>query len=394
MSCYVASNNNRFYAALEAAYGSVPAITGANRIPAVKLAAAQAPEQTGRRDKTGSRTFVGVPNTVRKRTAFRLDTFLTEWPVQASGPAHAALFQAAMGGAPMVFGGGTVASSSGTTGITFSAPHGLNVGQGITLGGEIRFVAAVQDATTVFVNAPFANGVTAGATIGRTVTFPLGTALAGVSVFDYWDPSTAVQRIVSGGAVDVMRVRVNGDYQEFSFAGPARDLLDSASFAAGQGGLTEFPAEPVDAGFDYTVVPGHLGQVWMGPAQTQVLTLTAAELTLRNGVELRTREFGSDYARCITAGERSVNLRFSLFEDADAAQGPDGSAALYQAARQRSPIGVMLQLGEQAGQLFGAYMPAVVPEVPEFDDRETRLQWMFESRAQGVNNDELFIAFG
>ncbi len=68
---------------------------------------------------------------------------------------------------------------------------------------------------------------------------------------------------------------------------------------------------------------------------------------------------------------------------------------LYQAARQRSPIPVMLQLGEQTNQLFGAYMPAMVPEVPEFDDSETRLQWKFRNdRAQGTVDDELYIAFG
>ena len=85
-----------------------------------------------------------------------------------------------------------------------------------------------------------------------------------------------------------------------------------------------------------------------------------------------------------------MKVNFSIFESADA-----DTAALYQAARQRSPIGVMLQLGQQAGQLFGAYLPALVPEVPEFDDQETRLQWRFQgSRGQGAVNDELYVAFG
>ena len=85
-----------------------------------------------------------------------------------------------------------------------------------------------------------------------------------------------------------------------------------------------------------------------------------------------------------------MRLNFKIFEHDDAQ-----TKALYQAARQRSPIGVMLQLGEQAGQLFGAYMPAMVPEVPEFDDSETRLQWAFQNdRAQGTVDDELYIAFG
>jgi hypothetical protein len=40
-------------------------------------------------------------------------------------------------------------------------------------------------------------------------------------------------------------------------------------------------------------------------------------------------------------------------------------------------------------------MKSVVPEVPEFDDAETRLQWKFtENRAQGTADDELVVAFG
>jgi hypothetical protein len=213
--------------------------------------------------------------------------------------------------------------------------------------------------------------------------------LGSVSIFDYWDPAGAVQRILNGAAIDSVKVKVNGDFQEFVFAGPSQDLLDSASFTSGQGGLTQFPTEPVNTGFDYTIVPGHLGQVWMGATPAQFLTLTAAELDLNNNVQLRVKEFGSDFARCIAAGERQVKLNFSVFEHVDAE-----TLGLYQAARQRSPIGVMLQLGQQSGQLFGAYLPAMVPEVPEFDDQETRLQWKFQnSRAQGAVNDELYIAF-
>jgi hypothetical protein len=185
-------------------------------------------------------------------------------------------------------------------------------------------------------------------------------------------------------------VKVNGDFQEFEFGGPARDLLDSASFTSGDGGLTAYPAEPSTAGFDYTIVPGHLGQVWMGSTPERFFTLTAAELSLANNIALRLHEFGNDFPRCITAGERDVRLNFTLFEAVDSQ-----TAGLYQAARQRSPIGVMLQLGEQAEQLFGAYMPAMIPEVPEFEDSETRLQWKFQnSRAEGTVNDELYIAFG
>ncbi|MDP9114598.1 MAG: hypothetical protein M3O20_13095 [Acidobacteriota bacterium] len=389
MSCYVSSNNNRFYVALETAYGVVPGVTGQQRIPGVKLAARQALEETSRRDKSGSRTFVGLPNRIRKRTAFQLNTFMTDWMSGAAAPSHGPLFQAALGGTPLAFAGGTVATTSATTQIAFSAAHGLSVGQAVAHAGEIRFVAGIQNSTTVFLVAPFSGGVAAGTVLGPTLTYPLGSDLGSVSIFDYWDPSDAVQRILNGAAVDSLKVKVNGDFQEFVFAGPAQDLLDSASFTSGQGGLTQFPGEPASADFDYSIVPGHLGQVWMGATPAQFFTLTGAELGLSNKVQLRVKEFGSDFARCIAAGERQVNLNFTVFEMVDAQ-----TAELYQAARQRSPVSVMLQLGEQAGQLFGAYMPAMVPEVPQFDDAETRLQWKFQnSRAQGAVNDELYIAF-
>ena len=87
MSCYISSNNERVYVALESAYGIVPAITSANRIPLLKLTAKQVPEQTTRKDKTGSRTFVGLPNTIRKTTSFEVDTLMTEWTDQTVAPA-------------------------------------------------------------------------------------------------------------------------------------------------------------------------------------------------------------------------------------------------------------------------------------------------------------------
>jgi hypothetical protein len=378
------------YVALETQYGQAADIAGENRVPLVKLGAKQVSEQTGRRDKTGSRSFAGLPNRIRKNTTFRLNTFMTEWVNQSAQPSHGPLFQAALGGTPALFGGGTVASVTSTTQIAFNAPHGLTPGHAITFGGEIRFVATVQDATTVFINAPFTNGPVAGSAIGPTATYALATDVGSTTIYDFWDPNTVVQRILNGAAMDVMKVKVNGDFHEFEFSGPSQDLVDSASFENGHAGLTAYPTEPPSPDFNYTIVPGHLGQIWMGALPQQFFTLTSAELTLDNKISLRVREFGSDLARCIAGGQRSVRLAFSIFEQDDAQ-----TKELYQAARQRSPVGVMVQLGADPGQLFGAFMPAMIPEVPEFDDKETRLEWAFQnSRAQGTVDDELYIAFG
>jgi hypothetical protein len=371
-------------------YGTIAAVTAENRIPLVRLAARQTPVTSKRRDKTGSRTFAGLPNRLRKDTTFRLNTLMTSWTNSPAEPGHGPLFRAALGGAPLFFGGGGVSSMASQTQVSFTAAHGLAVGQGVTCGGEMRFVTGVMNDTTIAINAPFSVPPADGAVCGPTVTYPLATDLMSASIHDYWDPAEAVQRIVHGAAMDTMKVKINGDFHEFEFSGSAKDIVDSTTFEAGQGALNEFPTEPSSIGFDYSVVPGHLGQVWMGSAPSRMLSLTSAELTVENNIDLRAREFGSDSASCITAGQRVVRLNFSIFEQDD-----EESRELYQASRQRSPIEVMFQLGEQQGQLFGVYMPAMVPEMPQFSDSDNRLEWAFDnSQAQGTIDDELYVAFG
>ncbi|MBI4876802.1 MAG: hypothetical protein HY822_19370 [Acidobacteria bacterium] len=390
MACYISSNDNRFYVAAETRYGSVAAASGDNRFPAVKLAVRQQVERAARRDKAGGRTYVGVPSGVRRSTAFELATYMTSWTNAPAEPAYGPLFQAALGGAAAMFAGGTVASASDSRTIRLSGAHHLAPGQAITSGGEIRFVAAIVDAETVQVNAPFSVAPAVGSPIGATATYSLETGLKSVSLYDCWSPAGAVQRILTGAAVDRARIKVNGDYHEFEFSGVAADLIDNSSFTEGQGDLTEFPAEPEVLALDYAIVPGHLGQAWLGAEPSQVQTLTSAELTIDNGLDLRQREFGSMVPRCLAAGKRTVMLNFSLFSNE-----AESTIALYQAARQRSPISVLLQLGQQEGQLFGIYAKSVVPEAPEFDDGEAKLEWHFANcRAQGTFNDELYVAFG
>ena len=389
MSSYISSNANRFYAALESSYGKVDAITAANRIPAVKLAIRQQADVGTRRDKTGSRTFPGMPQGVRRRTDYELQTYLTSWDKSTAGPGYGALFEAALGGAPQRFGGGTVAGCTADGHLTFAAPHGLSVGQGIASGNEIRFVAAIVDPQTVQLNAPFVTLSAAGAPLGIALTYTPATELKSVGIFDYWSPATAVQRVLYGAGVDQMDILINGDYHEFHFSGVARDVLDSASFEAGAASLVNFPAEPDVAAFDYSVVPGHMGQAWLGTSPSRFCTITGATIALKNGMETRSREFGGCLPRALFPGDRTVTAAFDLYSKDD-----DATKELYQAARQGSPISVMFQLGQVAGQLMGVYLKSVVPEVPEFDDSDNRLQWRFRaSRAQGTLDDEIAVAF-
>jgi hypothetical protein len=389
MSCYISSNANRLYTAMESTYGQVAAITEANRFPAVKFTAKQQIDVADRRDKTGSRTFAGVPAGSRRRTTFELKTYMASWS-QAGVPGYGPLFQGALGGLPLSFSGGTVAAGSTQSVLAFIAPHGLAAGQAVAYGGEIRFVDFVVDATQVQVNAPFSTTPAAGAPVSPTVTYLPATDVESFSIFDYWNPATVVQRILCGGAVDKMRVNVNADYHEFEFSGGAQDLVDNVSFAGGDGQLTAFPAEPAPGAFDYTIVPGHLGQVWMGTGPDRFYTITSAQVLLDNDLDLRAHEFGSATPKCIAPGRRSVFAAFDLYEQDDVA-----TKSLYQAARQQSPVPVMFQLGQQPGRLFGVYLKSVVPEVPEFDDSDRRLAWKFrQSRAQGTIDDEIVVAFG
>jgi hypothetical protein len=388
---YISSNANRFYTALESSYGQVGSITALNRIPALKLTVQQQLDAKDRKDKTGSRTFAGLPTGGRKRTNFELRTYLTSWDKTTAGPAYGPLVQAALGGTPQHFAGGTVASSTSAGRLGFSAPHGLSAGQAISSSGEIRFVAAIVDANNVQLNAPFTIVPATGATLGAAITYVPATVLPSASIFDFWDPSTAVQRLLSGAAVDQMAIEINGDYHEVHFSGLAQDVVDSSSFSSGSAGqLQSFPAEPMVGGYDFSVVPGNLGQAWLGTSPNQFLTITSASVLLKNSVDTRSREFGSSLPRAIAAGQRQVTASFDLYGMDDSA-----TTSLYQAARQRSPISVMFQLGEADGQVMGVYLKSVIPEVPQFDDSENRLQWRFSSsRAQGTVDDEMVVAFG
>lgn len=388
MSSYILSNDNRFYAALETAYGQAASVTSANRYPAVQLTAKQVLQQGQRRDKTGSRTFLGTPSTATRNTAFQTQTYLTSWS-GTGAPSYGPLFQAAMGGTPTLSTQLSVSQVSSQTSLQTATPHNLSVGSGVSWNNEIRFITGTPDASTLTLNAAFTNTIIVGSTLLPAITYSLATNLPSLTLYDYWDPSTAVQRIITGAGVDTFELTLNGDFHEFTFRGPASDVIDSTSFMAGTAGLFAFPAEPALASFDYSVVPGHLGEFWMGGPTNQFFTLTGAQMQLSNSLDTRHREYGATLPLALSPGMRHVVSQITLLAQTDAQ-----TAALYQAARSRTPVPAMLQLGQQQGQLMGIYLPNVQPEIPIYNDSEYRLQWSFQNNlAQGQADDELYIAF-
>ncbi len=388
MSTYISSNANRFYAAIETSYGEAAPITSANRYSATGLRAHQSLQLNKRFDKTGTRTFLGNSPNSRRQTVFETQLYLTSWNGTGS-PSYGPLFEAALGGSPVLNSGLTIVSAQGLTQFQTSAAHGLSAGAGVAYSNEIRFVASVIDAETFSINAPFSNLPGQGSSLSPCVSYALATELPSLTLYDYWDPITAVSRIVTGGAVDVVNISINGDFHAFAFSGPAADLLDSSSFAPGVAGLTSYPPEPGLEAFNYSIVPGHLGEVWLGGPASQFFTLTEASVEVRNNIGMRNPQYGSSYPRGICAGEREVLFDFKVLAQDDAQ-----TVALYAAAKQRSPMPAMVQLGQQQGQMMGIFMQQVVPEIPVYDDSQPRLQWQFNNNlAQGISNDEIFIAF-
>lgn len=388
MSSYISSNANRFYAAIEPAYAQAAAITPDNRFPGIRLQAQQIAEQTSRLPKTGTRTFLGASRDARRRTAFQMRTYLTSWS-GAGQPCYGPLFQGTMGASPQLSIGLVISSVTNTTQLQTTTPHGLSPGLAVSYNGEIRFVANTIDNSTFVINAPFSQVPPVNSCLCPTLTYSLSTSLPSVTLYDYWETNSIASRVIIGAAIDSLQVHINGDRHDFAFSGTAADILDAGSFQPGIAGLQSYPPEPAIGVFDYAVVPGHLGQVWLGQGPTQFFTLTEAMIQIKNNLELRRYEFGSSYPRAVIPGERQVKSMFSLLVEENAQ-----TAALYNAAKQRTSIPAMLQLGQQQGQIMGIYMPNIIPEMPDYMDSDVRLRWSFNNNiAQGTANDEIYIAF-
>ncbi|MBI3209242.1 MAG: hypothetical protein HYZ37_10135 [Candidatus Solibacter usitatus] len=384
MGQYISTLENRHYTAVESTYGTTPVITGANRFLAAGVQIRQEHAQPARRDKSGSRSVNAIGGALRRSTKFAVKSYLTARSSGSVAPAQGVLLECAMGGEPRVFAGGNIDSMISPTRMRLTAAHGLSVGQGVAFGGEIRFVTGVVDTITIDISSEFSIVPSNGSVAGGTVSYGLGRRLKSMSLFDYWSPDSALQRIARGAVVDRMKVELNGDLHEMEFRGEASDVTNSASQVSG------FPVEPALSAFNERLVAGHLGQAWLGSGLERFFTISGASILLENGVDMRNREFGSAIPLGYAAGKRAVTMRLALYGKDDAA-----TTALYGAAADRQSVPVMMQLGDRPGEMMGIHMPHVIPSIPEFDDKETRLQWQFDGcLAHGGLEDEMYISFG
>ncbi len=389
MANYVLSKNNRYYVALESSYGVVPTVSATNRVPGVRLAVTTEKVTVPRPDKTGTRTFLGIPGMPRRITGYEFETSLMAG-TGALPPAVGQMVQAALGASTGSSTQQTVTVNGGGAELDFPAPHNLAVGNAVTVGGEIRIVASVPSPTSVELSAPLTSVVSGSAQVLPAAAYSPANVLPSVSLFDYWDPSSTVQRIVRGAGVDEMEMVVDGTEHRLVFRGPAAANVDSSSFQASDGGLSVFPTEPAVRAETWAPVPGNLGQAWLGSPPSQVLTLTRALVRVKNNLVTRSFEFGATQPLALSPGDRDVEVQFEVYSTDQSV-----FTQMYQAAQTETPIPLTIQLGDQAGAMAAVYIKTFVPQVPQFNDAETRLLWNFSSsRAQGAGNDEIFFAFG
>lgn len=387
MGNYILSDANRFYAAREIAYGIPASVSSSDRLAAFQCEFFQAVEIYKRRDKTGSRTFLGSSTPGIRHSRFDVKCHLVSWD-SSSEPGCGPLVQAAMGADPELFKGLVVANVTGAK-IQIGAATDLRVGSAISNGTEIRFVVGVEDSSTFTLNAPFAAQPGVGSTLAPVIQYGLAKQLTSVSIYDFWAPTGSVNRLVTGAVVEKFVVTVKGGTHELGFSGPAADVLDSCSQTFGESGLSEFPAEPAISTFDYAIVDGSLGQVWLGAPMNQVFALTEANIEVNNNLQVRDQEFGSSLPKAIVPGPREIVCTFRLFAQSDAA-----SQSLYAAAKRKTPISALLQLGQEKGQMMAVYLPNVISQVPIFSDSEPYLLWEFKNNfGEGLSNDEAYIAF-
>ena len=198
MASYISSNANRFYTALESAYGE--AGSGRGRQPHSGVEAGDpAAERTGRTEGQDRQPDV-CRDAGRWTAAHHLR--IADVPDELVEDRPAGLRPAVPGGArrraAVIRGrhGGCTAPPTGSS--DSRLPHGLAAGQAVSSGGEIRFVAALVSDSAVRLNAPFTVTPAAGAAIGSAITYVPATELPSVSLFDYWSPATAVQRMLAG----------------------------------------------------------------------------------------------------------------------------------------------------------------------------------------------------
>ncbi len=382
---YIQSASNRIFVRRESDSNDLLEMTTAELAPALQFEYRSEREQLLREDKNGLRSRMAVTGPVRETHQFFMKYYGTGWSGEGRN-AVSALTESALWNSAVETTAVEVIAAAGNQ-VSLASGSNLGIGSALGYGGEIRFIEAVLSQSDYQLNAPFSIGIGPGAILETCLTWQPGDVPQRLAILDEWAPSNAVKRLFKGAVVDRLKIGVNNEFLEMEAYGYAQKMFDNIASNYPEGQL--FPTAPVAHSTNWSQpIPGHLGQVLIGQQDGRLCALTAAEIEIDNNVEARSNEFGCYETKNFVPGKRKVTVSISVYQRTD-----EMSRYIYDKASRNEPVSVMIQMGNQPGSLFAAYLPSVLFPTPEFDDSKARLVWRFSSgMAIGGVNDEIFLA--
>jgi hypothetical protein len=382
---YIQSASNRIFVRRESDSNDLLEMTTADLAPALQFEYRSDREQLLREDKNGLRSRMAVTGPVREIHQFFMKYYGTGWSGEGRN-AVIALTESALWNPAVETTAVEVIAAAGNQ-VSLAGGANLNIGTALGYGGEIRFIQAILAQGDYQLNAPFSIGIGPGAILDKCLTLQPGDVPQRLAILDDWAPSTAVKRLLKGAVVDRLTIGINNEFLEMEAYGYAQKMFDNGAGDYPEGQL--FPTAPVGQGATWSQpIPGHLGQVLIGQQNGRLCTLTAAKIEIDNKIEARSNEFGCYEIKSFVPGKRKVTVSISVYQRTD-----EMSRYIFDKASRNEPISVMIQIGNQPGSLFAAYLPSVLFPTPEFDDSKARLVWHFSGgMAIGGINDEIFLA--
>jgi len=384
---YISSLSNTIYLKADSDIGAALDVSDARIAPIESLSVNVKRKQLFRNDKSGYRSRNPLLGPQREEIGLSLVANATGWANRPETPVLSPLFQSAFA-SPIEIGQNYTVASSALNSITLQTDSNLQVGMAVCFGEELRFVRSVQDARSFELNSPFSSAPSNGALLLGCCNFSPGNIVHTFEVFEFWTPATAVQRVTSGCCANRTAIEINNDFVTISVDGFAKALTDSVTYNGVSGVFPQAPVANASSTSAISPIAGHLGQALIGASGQRVCTLVQGKITIDNGIQSRSDEFGCYGIKAFTLGQRKTEIDLSLYERNDHL-----SRELYAKAVDNEPTSLMLQLGTGQGNMMGIYLPAVLVPVPAFVDSDSRVLWRFKGAVSiGAQDDEIFVA--
>lgn len=377
-----------------------------------------------RPDKTGTRSQQGVVGG-RRSGRWSIDLSAVTSGTLGTVPDSDPLLQSIFGQTATI-GAGTFAITSSTDAtpiVLTTAAHGQTAGTVgyLTVAGHLINIGSNQVGALGLWAAYFADGTHAtligsigagqGAGSGGTISFinckyALSDTILQFTAYSFRSPSTLDQRCANNCVASQISFALGQNIARMSASGVYKWMTSSKSFATDdsevRGGLTAFPVVPTTPVTNGNAIVGFTGRFVVGASDTNAnFALNATQYpTIRaSGISIQTRAgialdtFGDFYGQLTEAGERSVTIGFSIYDDDSASV-----AALKYASDYKVPQDLVVNIGAVAGSIFLFHIKNVYLASNQLTDGQLRFTANFgESMATATSlslKDEITMILG